>query len=238
MNAIVSGATKGIGRAICEKLIREGMHVAFCARHKSDVEEALAAFKKINPAVKVVGFVYDLSIPQEAKDFGKEALHALGSVQLLVNNAGMFIQGNISTEDEGALEKMIATNLYSAYHLTRSVLPSMLANEAMQGTRGHIINISSVAGLQPYALGGSYSISKFALQGFSENLRHELKSYHIKVSTIQPGATMSDSWKGSNIEESRIMKAQDIGDTVWYMYQLSPQTVVEDIVLRPQLGDL
>jgi short-subunit dehydrogenase len=76
------------------------------------------------------------------------------------------------------------------------------------------------------------------LEGFSKNLREELKPHLIKVSTVNPGATMSDSWSGSNVDENRIMRPQDIADIIWMLFNLSPQTVVEEIVLRPQLGDL
>jgi NADP-dependent 3-hydroxy acid dehydrogenase YdfG len=104
--------------------------------------------------------------------------------------------------------------------------------------RGHIFNMSSVAALKAYPMGGSYSISKYALEGFSKNLRAEMMPYGIKVTTINPGATMSDSWKGSGISPERIMEADDIAAVIWNAYQLSPQAVVEEIVLRPLLGDL
>jgi NADP-dependent 3-hydroxy acid dehydrogenase YdfG len=95
-----------------------------------------------------------------------------------------------------------------------------------------------VAALKAYPQGGAYSISKYALDGFSKNLREELKPHFIKVSTVNPGATMSDSWSGSGIDEARIMRPEDIADIIWTVFNLSPQTVVEEIVLRPQLGDL
>jgi short-subunit dehydrogenase len=98
--------------------------------------------------------------------------------------------------------------------------------------------MSSVAALKAYPGGGAYSMSKFALEGFSKNLREELKGDLIKVTTVNPGATMSDSWKGSGIDESRIMRAQDIADMIYAVSGLSPQAVVEELVMRPQLGDV
>jgi len=151
----------------------------------------------------------------------------------LVNNAGRFIPGSINNEEEGILEEMINTNLYSAYHLTRALLPSMLEKK-----RGHIFNICSVASLQAYNNGGSYSISKFALLGFSKNLREELKPTGIKVTTVLPGAAYTDSWSGSGVDPKRIMEADDVAKMIFASSQLSPQAVVEDIILRPQLGDL
>ena len=127
----------------------------------------------------------------------------------------------------------MAVNVYSAYHLTRAVLPTMIAAKT-----GHIFNICSIASLNAYANGGSYSITKFALLGFSKNLREELKPHGIKVTAASPGATLSASWDGFEIDPKRIMEAADIAKMVFAVSQLSPQAVVEDIVMRPQLGDL
>ena len=104
--------------------------------------------------------------------------------------------------------------------------------------KGHIFNMCSVASLMAYPNGGSYSISKYALLGFSKNLRLELKDKGIKVTGIMPGATWSASWEGVELPEERLMQASDIALAVWSATQMSPSAVVEDIVLRPQLGDL
>jgi short-subunit dehydrogenase len=108
----------------------------------------------------------------------------------------------------------------------------------LQEKKGHVFNICSIASLQAYAQGGSYSISKFALLGFSKNLRLELKDKGIKVTAVCPGATYTNSWAGSGIEENRIMESNDIAKMIFAAAHLSPQAVVEDIVMRPQLGDL
>jgi short-subunit dehydrogenase len=108
----------------------------------------------------------------------------------------------------------------------------------LQKGKGHIFNICSIASLDAYENGGSYSISKFALLGFSKNLRLELKDKGIKVTAVCPGAVYTNSWKGSGVDPKRIMEAEDIADMIYAASQLSPQAVVEDIVMRPQLGDL
>jgi short-subunit dehydrogenase len=105
-------------------------------------------------------------------------------------------------------------------------------------TKGHIFNICSIASLNAYANGGSYSISKFALLGFSKNLREELKPKGIKVTAVCPGATLSASWDGFDIDPARIMEVNDIAKMIYTAAHLSPMAVVEDIVMRPQLGDL
>lgn len=104
--------------------------------------------------------------------------------------------------------------------------------------KGHIINMCSIASLNAYANGGAYSISKFALHGFSKNLREEMKPYGIKVTSIFPGAVMSASWGDYDNSDKRIMEADDIAKMVFAASQLSVQACVEDIVIRPQLGDL
>jgi short-subunit dehydrogenase len=133
---------------------------------------------------------------------------------------------------------MIAVNLYSAYHLTRKLLPVMMKQSLVSGSRAHIFNMCSVASLSAYTNGGSYSISKFALNGFSQNIREELKQYHIKVTAVFPGAVMTDSWGDYDNSSRRIMEANDIAKMIYAASQLSPQACVEEILIRPQLGDL
>jgi short-subunit dehydrogenase len=128
---------------------------------------------------------------------------------------------------------MLDINLKSAYHLTRRLLPGMMARRS-----GHIFNICSVAGLQAYPNGGAYSISKWAMLGFSRNLREELRPHGVKVTAVHPGATLTGSWDGFDIDPSRIMESDDIARMVVASASLSPQACVEDILLRPQLGDL
>jgi NADP-dependent 3-hydroxy acid dehydrogenase YdfG len=107
----------------------------------------------------------------------------------------------------------------------------------MKRKKGHIFNMCSIAALKAYPAGGSYSISKYALEGFSKNLREEMKPFGIKVTSVHPGATFTKSWEGF-VERERIMAVKDIADMVFAASSLSPTACVEDIILRPQLGDL
>ena len=154
-------------------------------------------------------------------------------IDILINNAGQFVQGSVYNEPEGNLEKMIDINLYSAYHLTRALLPEMIENKS-----GHIFNICSIAALKAYDNGGSYSISKFALMGFSKNLREEMKPFNIKVTAVFPGAVYTSSWEGAGVKPERIMEVDDVANMIYAASLLSPQACVEDIVIRPLLGDL
>jgi len=231
--AVITGATKGIGRAIAEKLLQQGFDVAVCARSTNQLRDLHDQWERDYPGNKVFMQNVDVKDKAQVKDFARRILENFKKIDILVNNAGLFFQGDLATEPDDQLEGLMATNLYSAYHLTRSLLPLM-----KQHRSGHIFNMCSVASLQAYPNGGAYSITKYALLGFSENLRYELRNDGIKVTAISPGATWSNSWSGSGVPPERIMKAEDIADILWSAYTLSQQAVVEHIVLRPQLGDL
>lgn len=233
MNAVVTGSTKGIGKAIVELLASKGINVAICSRNESEIATFLEALKTTFPNVKAIGLRTDMSNKSEVMKFSQFVLDEFETIDILVNNAGVFIPGELTQEEDGALEKMIETNLYSAYHLTRALVPNMIKHGS-----GHIFNMCSIASKIAYPNGGSYSISKFALLGFSKVLREELKTKNIKVTSILPGATWSASWEGVDLPKSRLMQANDIAKLVWSALEMSPSAVIEDIVIRPQLGDL
>lgn len=233
MNAVITGASRGIGKAIAQIFAMHGYDLYLCSKSESNLLATIEELKKKVPDVSIDGKALDLGKKQEAILFGEWVNANVDTIDILVNNAGAFIQGNISDEPDGALEKMLEVNLFSAYYTTRAVLPKMTAARA-----GHIFTICSIASLAAYSNGGAYSISKFALLGFTKNLRKELMPHNIKVTAIIPGAVYTDSWKGSGIAEERIMEAEDIAKLVFNASQLSPAATVEEIVIRPQLGDL
>ena len=233
MNIIITGASKGLGRAIAEKFAAHGYDLFLCSRDQQALTAAVQQLQQRYPAITVQSKTADLAEKNQALEFGQWVLASGASIDILVNNAGQFIPGSVHDEKEGVLEQLIAVNLYSAYHLTRTLLPAMITRKA-----GHIFNMCSVASLKAYPNGGAYSISKFALAGFSANLREEMKAFGIKVTTVYPGAAYTDSWAGSGVDPQRIMEAGDVADMVLAASRLSPQATVEEILLRPQLGDL
>ena len=232
-NAVITGATKGIGYAILSRLAKEGYNIGFCSRSATDVDDLAQQLSKDYPGQKFVGLPCDISIKENVEKFASEMLDQISNVDVLINNGGVFLPGEISIEEVGNLEMMINTNLYSAYYLTRALLPTMKSTQ-----KGHVINMCSIASQIAYPNGGSYSISKFALLGFSKVLREEMKPHNIKVTSILPGATWSDSWKGVDLPESRLMQADDIAKLVMCALSMSDSATIEDIVIRPQLGDL
>jgi short-subunit dehydrogenase len=233
MNAVITGASRGIGKAVAQIFALHGYNLLLCSKSESTLLQTIEELKTTYPTVSIDGKAMDLGEKANARLFGEWVLGNTDTIDVLVNNTGTFIQGNVSDEPDGALETMLSVNLNSAYHTTRTLLPKMLAQKS-----GHIFTICSIASLAAYPGGGAYSISKYALLGFTRNLRAELKEHGIKVTAVIPGAVYTDSWKGSGIPESRIMETEDLAKMIFSATQLSPQAVVEDIVLRPQLGDL
>ena len=229
---VVTGGTKGIGRAIIEKFASEGYSIATCSRNEQDLADLKKEIEN-RFDVGVYTQVADLSSKDTCQTFAQFVKDIGLPVEVLVNNTGVFIPGAIHNEEDGLLETQIETNLYSAYYLTRALIGSM-----MERKTGYIFNMCSIASITAYANGGSYAISKHALHGFSKCLREEMKPHGVRVSSVMPGATLTASWAGVDIPPERFMKAEDVAEVVWSNFRLSPQTVVEDIVLRPQLGDL
>lgn len=229
---VVTGGTKGIGKAIIERFAAEGFSIYTCARSLAGLDELRSELENRFPGVSLFTMRADLSQKSDVIAFA-EAVKKQAIPDVLVNNTGVFLPGSIHSEPEGNFELLMQTNLYSAYYLTRAFTAEVIARKS-----GHIFSIGSIAGLTAYANGGSYAISKWAMLGFTKCLRQELKDYQIKVTSVMPGATYTDSWQGADIPESRFMKASDVAEAVWSAYNLSPYSVVEEIVIRPQLGDL
>jgi short-subunit dehydrogenase len=232
MNVIITGASKGIGKAIAEIFAANGHTLFITSRGELALYKTMEELQTKYPAATIKAKPFDLSKKEEAKAFGGWCL-GFGIPDIVVNNAGAFEPGSINNEREGLLEEQLAINLFSAYHFTRAVLPAM-----MEAKQGHIFNICSIAALKAYDNGGSYSISKYALHGFSKNLREEMKLHNIKVTAVFPGAVLTDSWGDFDNSTHRIMEVADIATMIYSASQLSAGACVEDIVLRPVLGDL
>lgn len=219
---IVTGGSKGIGRAIADRFVSEGFDAVVCARSVDGVAgpgllPVAADLSTRNGVNVLLNYIHSLNRP----------------VDVLVNNTGTFQPGQIHNEAEGVFEQLIDTNVASAYHLTRGLVGDMIARQ-----QGHIFMMCSTASITAYTNGGSYCISKFALLGMSRVLREELKPHGVKVTAILPGATLTASWEGTDLPEERFMKPEDVADSAWAAYSLSKSAVIEEILIRPQLGDI
>ena len=230
---IVTGGTKGIGKAAIERFMEGGFNVITCSRSEPDLVSLQKEMQERFPSSKLFFKKSDLSVRQDVTGFVSFINAQEGQVTVLINNTGIFIPGQVHNETEGTLEKTMETNVYSAYHLTRGVIGRMMDNK-----KGHIFTICSTASITAYPNGGSYCISKFALYGMTKVLREEMKPYNVKVTAVLPGATFTDSWQGTDLPEDRFIASKDVADAIWSAYGLSPRAVLEEILIRPQLGDL
>lgn len=223
----ISGGSRGIGLAIARRFHKEGFQVIVCARGEEGLKKAAAELPGL------ITYVCDLSDKQSVKDLVAVVRASHGTLDILVNNGGVFLPGQLHNEEDAVFEQLIATNLFSAYYLSKGLLPDMI-----EAGRGIVVNMCSIASITAYEHGGAYSVSKFGMYGFSKSLREEMKPKGIGVIAMLPGATFTSSWEGMDIPAERMIPAEDIAELCWTACNMSERTVVEDIVIRPQLGDL
>jgi len=226
-NAIVTGGSDGIGKAIVKKLIKNGFSVAAIARNNEKFSLLRAELGENEKNLKT--YLCDITDKEALLKTIDKIKKVMPSIHVLVNNAGVFIPGQIASEEEGIYELTMKTNMDAAYYCTRALLNNF-NNDA------YIFNICSTASIMPYANGGSYCISKYALLGFTKVLREELKG-KIAVSAVLPGATLTNSWNGTKEKKERFMRPEDVAEIIWTAWKIRKHSVMEEILLRPVLGD-
>lgn len=231
-NVVITGATKGIGKALALLFFEQGFDLAICARNGKELNEFKNFLASKNTEQKVVAISCDVSRKESLQDFADQVAFEFEQIDVLIHNAGIFKPGSIMQEEDGTFEQLMQTNVASAYYLTRFL------GESLKQPGAHIFTICSTASITPYINGGSYCLSKFALLGLTKVLREEFKTQGIRVTAVLPGATYTNSWEGSEVSEQRMMPPEDIAQSIWSAYQLSDRTVVEELLIRPQLGDL
>jgi NADP-dependent 3-hydroxy acid dehydrogenase YdfG len=156
-----------------------------------------------------------------------------GVADVLVNNAGKYAGSSFLTTTVGDFDRMISANLRSLFLVSRAFAPAMVRRG-----RGDIFNMGSIAGITGLAGAPAYTAAKFGVAGLSKAMRAELKDKGVRVCCVHPGATVSPSWKGSGVPNARMMPAEDVAQAFLSLYRMTRRTVVEEMVLRPQLGDL
>lgn len=230
---LITGASQGIGAAIAKTFAREikGCRIALVARTAKKLATVQRACAKLG--ANAVAFACDVSDDQAVARLKREVTKEFGTVNVLVNNAGLFAGAPLLELSVESFDQMIASNLRSVFLMTRAFVPGMV-----KAKRGDVFNMSSIAGLVAYPGGAGYSAAKFGVTGLSKVMREELKDQGVRVCTVYPGATMSPSWDGADVPAERMMPAEDIAQAFYDVYRMSRRTVVEEIVLRPQLGDL
>ena len=231
---VVTGGSQGIGRALVQVFLREGFAVATCARSATALAQLQTSLAGQHPGATLHLLPADLSEAADCQRFADFVLALNLPLAALVNNAGAYVPGRFQDEptDGSQLREMLAVNLLSAYDVTRALLPTLLA----QG-HGHVFTICSTASIMPYPNGGSYGVAKYALLGYTKTLREEVKTQGLRVTAVLPGPTFTRSWEGVGEPPERFIQPLDVAETVLGAFRLSPHTVVEEILIRPQLGD-
>jgi NAD(P)-dependent dehydrogenase (short-subunit alcohol dehydrogenase family) len=230
---LISGASQGIGAAIAQTLAREirGVRLALVARNVAGLKRVAQACVKAG--AKAEAFGCDVSNEASVRLMAEAVRKRFGAVDVLINNAGAFTMAPFVETKVEEFDRMIAVNLRSAFLVTQAFLPAMLKRKS-----GDIFFMSSIAGLGAYPNATAYCAAKFGVTGLAQVLRAETKDQGIRVCCVHPGATWSPSWAQSGVKPARIMPAEDVARAMLDVYRLSRRTVVEEIVLRPQLGDV
>jgi NADP-dependent 3-hydroxy acid dehydrogenase YdfG len=231
---LITGASQGIGAAIAEVFARElraGVRLALVARNQEKLQQVGAAARAHGAHAEV--FPCDVADEAAVQRMAEAVTQRLGAVEVLINNAGAFAPRRFAETSAADFDAMIAANLRSAFLVSRAFVPSMITRGS-----GDVFFMSSIAGLKAYPGGAAYCAAKFGVTGLAAVLREETKASGVRVCCVHPGATWSPSWERSGVDAARIMPAEDIARAFFAVYQLSRRTVVEEIVLRPQRGDV
>jgi NAD(P)-dependent dehydrogenase (short-subunit alcohol dehydrogenase family) len=230
---LITGASQGIGAVIARTFARElrGVRLALVARNMKNLLGVARACTKWG--ARAEAFECDVGNESSVALMADAVTARFGAVDVLINNAGAFAMAPFVETKVDEFDRMIAVNLRSAFLVTRAFLPAMLQRKG-----GDIFFMSSIAGLGAYPDSTAYCAAKFGVTGMAKVLRAETREHGIRVCCVHPGATWSPSWEKSGVKPERIMPADDIARAILDVYRLDRRTVVEEIVLRPQLGDV
>lgn len=226
--AYITGGTKGIGFAVAQTLLKQGLRVAISGRSQESVDKALKDFD--NDAV--LGIVSDVAKMADEKNAVSKIMDKWGQLDLVLANAGV---GNFAPIDEmtdDEWHQMIDTNLNGAFHTLKASV------EGLKRTKGYYITLASLAGTNFFAKGAGYNASKFGVVGFTQAAMLDLRQYGIKVSTIMPGS-VSTHFNNNEPDEKDAWKIQpeDIGELVLDLLQMNERTLPSKIEVRPTRPD-
>lgn len=222
--AIITGAGKGIGRAIAEALAKEGVHLGLIARTASDLQVLQQSLSQ-EYGVKVTSAVADISDRTQAEAAVAAIEMELGAVDILINNAGIGKFGTFMEMEPEEWEHILHVNVMGTYYVTRAVLPSMIKESS-----GSIINIASTAGERGFATGSAYCASKFALLGMTESLMQEVRKSNIRVTALTPSTVNTELATNAGLkigDEDRMMQAEDVAELALATLKLSDRVFVK-----------
>jgi short-subunit dehydrogenase len=232
-NAIITGATKGIGRAVSIAFAKQGINLSICSRNEQELLNFKQELHYINPEIMVVTLLADCSKRDEVINFAVFTEKNLGFVDIIVNNVGMYKHVSILNDSEDSFQKQIDTNLMPSYELYRFFGKSMVSVG-----KGHIFNICSVAALNPIAEAGVYSVTKYALLGLNKVMRLEMQGHGVKVTAIIPGSTLTDSWKGIEVDKNTMVLPEDVASAITNILNMSAGANVDELIIKPAPGQL
>jgi len=230
---VITGASRGIGEGIALMLSSKLKNINLVLIAKNIEKLKNVKEKCIENGTNVEIFSCDVSNVDEVNNMAKQFYEKFNSVDVLINNAGIFKYSTFIDTSVEMFDEMISTNLRSVFLISKVFVPLMINQNY-----GDIFNVSSIAGLSGYYGGSAYSASKFGISGLSKTMRIELKKYNIKVCCVYPGAVYTDSWIGTEHPIEKFIPVRDISLLFYNLYELSRNTVVEEITLRPISGDL
>ncbi|EJW17769.1 3-ketoacyl-ACP reductase [Paenibacillus alvei] len=219
--ALITGAGKGIGKALAESLAQEGVHLGLIARTAADLE-ALKAELTAKYDIRVAIATADVAVQEDVNRAVASLSEQLGAIHIVINNAGIAKFGKLVDMDPQEWERIIQVNLMGTYYVTRAVLPAMI-----EQNEGSIINISSTAGERGFATGSAYNASKFAVMGMTEALMQEVRKHNIRVTALTPSTVNTELAvnAGLNIgDENRMMQPEDVAELALAALKL-PQRV-------------
>lgn len=226
MNAVITGATKGIGRAIAIGLAQSGYDIIACARNLEDLSVLETELKGFG--VNVLTIATDCSVKAEVINFVEKTIAFAPFIDVLVNNVGSFIPSSLFDEEDDVFEMQQQINVNAAYYIGKSIGKLMRSQRS-----GHIFNICSVASKAPVENAGSYSVTKAAMLSLNHVMRRELAPYHVKVTSIIPGSTYTTSWEGTTLDKAKFVQPEDVAKAIKAALQLSDGANMDEITITP-----
>ena len=226
--ALITGGSRGIGKAIALALAKEGVNVAITGRNEEKLKEVVQEIER--KGVKSAYAVFDITSKTEVYGALEKLQKDFGKVDILVNNAGIAAFGGILEMEDEKWEEIVKTNLFGAYYVVKAVVPSMVERKT-----GDIINISSTAGLKGNAMTSAYSASKFGLIGMSESMMLELRKQNIRVTTLMPSTIASDMSKEvlkiTDGNPEKVLQPEDFAELVVDLLKLNKRAMLANASL-------
>jgi len=224
--ALVTGASRGIGLAIARTLAGMGAKLGLCARDAKKLESVAAELKSAGAVA--VPVAADLTRPDEIASLVQKTEHSLGSIEILINNAGIGYFAPVQDASEAKWDAVLDTNLKAVFLLSKAVAPGMIRRGS-----GHIVNIASLAGKNAMAGGSVYCASKWGLLGLTACMAEDLRSHGIRVAAVCPGSVATDFSPHSGRDTSKMLQPEDVAHAVESILTQAPQSFISEVLLRP-----